>query len=203
MAYQRVETMTTDNIKNKTSGIEIATFGAGCFWCVEAIFQQIEGVIKVIPGYCGGTTQYPTYSEVCTGSTGHAEVCQIIYDSEVISFDELLEVFWLIHDPTSLNRQHSDVGTQFRSAIFYHNQQQKESAEEYVGFINSSLCFSNCIVTEICSFEVFYKAEKYHQNFYRLNMQQPYCIYVINPKINKFKIVFRDKLKTSCTYENN
>lgn len=193
--------MTTKVTMKNISGIETATFGAGCFWSVEAIFQQINGVIKVIPGYSGGVTKNPTFQEVCNETTGHAEVCQIIFDTEIISFDELLEVFWLIHDPTSLNRQDNDIGTHFRSAIYYHCEEQKESAEEYAGFINDSLYYSNCIVTEINSFEHFYRAEDIHHNFFLKNPLQAYSIYVISPKVEKFKSVFRDKLKTSPSFQ--
>lgn len=186
----------------KLSGIETATFGAGCFWCVEAIFQEIAGVIKVIPGYSGGITANPTYTDVCSGITGHAEVCQIIYDSDVISFDELLEVFWLIHDPTSLNQQNSEVGTHIRSAIFFHNESQKESAEEYIALINNSLCYGGCIVTEISAFSIFHPAEKYHHNYYQHNLHQPYCVFIIFPQLEKFKSVFRDKLKNYSSIQN-
>lgn len=179
------------------SGIEIATFGAGCFWCVEAIYQQLKGVIKVIPGYSGGTIKNPAYREVCNGTTGHAEVCQIIYDTELISFGELLEVFYLIHDPTSLNKQGNDVGTQYRSVIFYHTEQQREEAEEYKTMLDSSNLYSKLIVTEISPCKAFYKAEDYHLNYYQFNGNVPYCTYVITPKVEKFRKVFKDKLKLS------
>jgi peptide-methionine (S)-S-oxide reductase len=181
------------------SGIDTAIFGAGCFWCVEALFQQLRGVIKVIPGFSGGHIKNPSYREVCNGTTGHAEVCEVIFDNEVISFDELLEVFWLIHDPTSLNCQGNDVGTQFRSVVFYRNQQQKEIALEYKKMLNSSGSYSKPVVTEISMFTNFYKAEEYHHGYYDLNKEAPYCVYVISPKIDKFRKVFKDKLKSQTT----
>jgi len=174
---------------------EIATFGAGCFWCVEAVFQSLNGVEKVVSGYSGGHVKNPTYKQVCTGTTGHAEVCQIHYKPDIISFVELLEVFWSTHDPTTLNRQGNDVGTQYRSVIFYHNTEQKEIAENYKKKLDNSGAFPGAIVTEITPFENFYIAEDYHQEFYDLNPDQPYCTYVIQPKMEKFKKVFSDKLK--------
>ena len=176
---------------------DTATFGTGCFWCTEAIFQQLEGVLKVTSGYSGGVTPNPTYKEVCTGTTGHAECVQIIYDPEKISFDELLEVFWQTHDPTTLNRQGNDIGTQYRSAIFYHNKEQKEKAEKYKAELDKSGAFAKPIVTEITPFDgKFYSAEDYHQDYYAQNGSQPYCVYVIRPKMEKFKKVFKDKLKS-------
>lgn len=174
---------------------EVATFGAGCFWCVEAVFQSLDGVNKVISGYSGGHIKDPTYRQVCTGTTGHAEVCQIYFDSEIISFEELLEVFWSTHDPTTLNRQGNDVGTQYRSAIFYHSESQRTLAEEYKAALDVSEAFPDPIVTEIVPFETFYEAEDYHQEYYDLNPNQPYCTYVIQPKMEKFRKVFEDKLK--------
>lgn len=177
------------------SKMDTVTFGAGCFWCVEAIFSDLKGVDKVISGYSGGTIKNPSYKEVCTGRTGHAEVCQVIYDPEIISFKELLEVFWQTHDPTTLNRQGADVGTQYRSAIFYHTPEQKEIAEEYKKVLNEEKVFENPIVTEITAFTNFYPAEDYHQDYFELNGEQPYCRAVIRPKVEKFKKVFKDKLK--------
>lgn len=174
---------------------EVTTFGAGCFWCVEAVFQSLNGVDKVISGYSGGHVKDPTYKEVCDGTTGHAEVCQVYFDSEKISFKELLEVFWSTHDPTTLNRQGNDVGTQYRSAIFYHNESQKTLSEEYKSALDASEAFQNPIVTEIVPFEKFYEAEDYHQEFYDLNPNQPYCTFVIKPKMEKLHKVFADKLK--------
>jgi len=178
------------NIKTDT-----ATFGAGCFWCVEAIFQSLEGVEKVISGYSGGKIKNPTYGEVSSGLTGHAEVAQIIYDPEKITFAELLEVFWQTHDPTTLNRQGADVGTQYRSVIFYHNEEQKNQAEFYKNELIKSGAFLNPIVTEIKEFDTFYVAEDYHQNYFLLNGDQPYCTYVIKPKLEKFKKAFSEKYK--------
>ncbi len=191
------------NTNDKNSGMEsqsknnneVATFGAGCFWCVEAVFQSLNGVDKVISGYSGGHVKNPSYREVCAGTTGHAEVCQIYFDSNVISFEELLEVFWSTHDPTTLNRQGNDVGTQYRSSIFYHNESQKVLAEEYKVALDASEAFPNPIVTEIVPFETFYEAEDYHQEYFDLNPNQPYCTYVIQPKMEKFRKVFADKLK--------
>jgi len=177
------------------SQMELATFGAGCFWCVEAVFQDLKGVNKVESGYSGGHVKNPSYKEVCQGNTGHAEVCQITFDPKVISYDELLEVFCQTHDPTTLNRQGNDVGTQYRSAIFYHNEKQKELAEKYKKKLNESRAFDAPIVTEIVPFKVFYVAEDYHQDYYNNNGSQPYCAFVIKPKVDKVKKVFKDKLK--------
>ena len=179
------------------SGVQTdtATFGTGCFWCTEALFEQLEGVLKVSSGYSGGHVENPTYAAVCDGTTGHAEVVQIVYDPHKITFDELLEAFWQSHDPTTLNRQGNDVGTQYRSAIFYHNAEQKTKAEKYKSDLNKSGAFDKPIVTEIAPFTKFYVAEDYHQNYYNSNGSQPYCYYVIKPKLEKFQKVFKDKLK--------
>jgi peptide-methionine (S)-S-oxide reductase len=171
------------------------TFGAGCFWCVEAVFQQLEGVVSVTSGYSGGTVKNPSYREVCNGNTGHAEVCQIVYDPQKISFDALLEVFWQTHDPTTLNRQGGDVGTQYRSAIFFHTAEQGKTADAYKKKLNESGAFDNPVITEITPFTAFFKAESYHQNYYNENGDQPYCRMVIQPKLEKFKKVFHEKLK--------
>jgi peptide-methionine (S)-S-oxide reductase len=179
----------------KTSGLEYATFGSGCFWCTEAVFQRLEGVIAVESGYSGGKVPNPTYEEVCTGTTGHAEVTQITYDPAKITFDELLEVFWKTHDPTTLNRQGNDVGTQYRSAIFYHDEKQKGLAEKYKKELDASGAWKNPIITEISPFTTFYKAESYHQNYYNDNKNQPYCMFVIGPKLDKFEKVFKNKMK--------
>lgn len=176
-------------------GYEKATFGAGCFWCVEAVFEQLKGVHGVVSGYSGGTTKNPTYQQVCSGSTGHAEVIQVEFDPKVISFVDLLEVFWQTHDPTTRNQQGNDIGTQYRSAIFYHNDQQKQQAEEIKKKLDASGAFRGLIVTEIVPFKEFYVAEKYHQNYYADNPKQPYCAAVIPPKLDKLKKVFGDKLK--------
>lgn len=178
-----------------TTNLDTATFGAGCFWCVEAIFEQVNGVIFVESGYMGGTVKNPTYQEVCSGLTGHAEVCQIIYDPSIISYDELLEIFWQTHDPTTLNRQGADVGTQYRSVIFYHSEFQKQRAEYFKTKLNEQKAFDNPVVTEISPASTFYKAEDYHQNYYNLNPNQGYCTFVIAPKLKKFKKAFANKLK--------
>ena len=172
-----------------------ATFGAGCFWCVEAVFQQLKGVEKVESGYMGGHTLNPTYNDICTGTTGHAEVAQITYNPDVISFKELLEVFWKTHDPTTLNMQGADHGTQYRSAIFYHDEEQRKVAELYKKRLNESGAFDSPIVTEITAVSAFYKAENYHQDYYESNKSQSYCKFVIEPKMEKFKKAFADKLK--------
>ena len=173
-----------------------ATFGTGCFWCTEAVFQQLKGVVKVTSGYSGGHVDRPTYKQVCTGTTGHAECLNIVYDTTVISFDELLEVFWQTHDPTTLNRQGNDVGTQYRSVIFYHNDEQKQKAEHYKAELDKSGAFGNPIVTTLEPFTTFFPAEDYHQNYYNDNKDSnPYCSIVIRPKLEKFEKVFKNKLK--------
>lgn len=174
---------------------DTATFGAGCFWCVEAIFQQLDGVYKVESGYSGGQVINPTYKQVCSGNTGHAEVCQVYYNPQVVSFDDLLEIFWQTHDPTTLNRQGADYGTQYRSAVFYHNAYQKERAEYYKKKLNDEGAYNDPIVTEIAPFTLFYKAEDYHQNYFNSNGGEPYCSIVIQPKVDKFKKAFADKIK--------
>jgi peptide-methionine (S)-S-oxide reductase len=178
-----------------TQGLEKATFGNGCFWCTEAIFLNVNGVAKVESGYTGGRVKNPTYKEVCSGLTGHAEAIQIWFDPKVVSYEELLEVFWQTHDPTTLNRQGADVGTQYRSAVFYHNDEQKRLAEFYKKKLEDAKAFDDPIVTEITPASEFYKAEDYHQNYYALNSSAPYCTYVIQPKLEKFKKVFKEKLK--------
>lgn len=175
--------------------IDTATFGTGCFWCTEAIFQQLKGVLKVTSGYSGGHDINPTYKEVSTGTTGHAEVVQIVFDPAEITFDELLEVFWQTHDPTTLNRQGNDVGPQYRSAIFYHNDTQQAKAEKYRKELNESGAFEKPIVTEISPYTTFYKAEDYHQDYFNNNGSQPYCYYVIRPKLEKFQKVFKNKIR--------
>ena len=177
------------------NGMDTITFGAGCFWCVEAIYSDLKGVEKVTSGYSGGTVKNPSYKEVCNGTTGHAEVCQIIYNPNIISIKELLEVFWQVHDPTTLNRQGRDVGTQYRSAIFYHTEEQRELAITYRDKLEDEGVFLNPIVTEITAYTNFYPAEDYHQDYFELNGKQPYCLVVIRPKVEKFKKVFKDKLK--------
>lgn len=179
----------------KKGKMDTATFAAGCFWCVEAQFGQLKGVKKVVSGFTGGNVKNPTYEEVCTGNTGHAEACNIIYDPSVISYDELLAAFFTAHDPTQLNRQGNDVGTQYRSAIFYHNAAQKEKADYYIRKLNDAKAYKNKIVTAVSSYTVFYKAEDYHQDFYNKNPEQHYCKYVIQPEVERFRKVFKDKLK--------
>lgn len=182
-------------IKSESSGLDTATFGAGCFWCVEAIFQRVKGVISVESGYMGGTVKNPSYREVCTGRTGHAEVCRITFDPSIVSYDDLLEIFWQTHDPTTLNRQGADVGTQYRSVVFYHSEFQKQRAEYFKTKLNEEKVFDSPIVTEISPATEFYKAEDYHQNYYNSNLNQAYCTFVIAPKLDKFKKAFADKLK--------
>jgi peptide-methionine (S)-S-oxide reductase len=174
---------------------DTATFGTGCFWCTEALFQQLEGVLKVSSGYSGGHVKNPTYKEVCEGTTGHAECVEIVFDPQKIAYDELLEAFWQAHDPTTLNRQGNDVGTQYRSAIFYHNAEQKAKAEKYKAELDKSGAWDKPVVTEITPASTFYVAENYHQDYYNNNGSAPYCYYVIRPKMEKFEKVFKSKLK--------
>lgn len=181
----------------KTANTELATFGGGCFWCTEAVFRELKGVLSVESGYSGGTVENPSYQQVCTGRTGHAEVIQIRYDPAKVSYVELLEVFFKTHDPTTLNRQGNDAGPQYRSAIFYHNEQQKALAEQIKTELNASGAWNRPIVTEISPYKKFYKAEDYHQDYYRNNPSKGYCAYVIRPKVEKFRKVFKDKLKTA------
>lgn len=182
--------------KNDDSmNIGIATFGAGCFWCTEAQFQQLRGVTTVVSGYMGGTVLSPSYKQVCTGTTGHAEVTNVYYDASVISFDELLAAFFVSHDPTQLNRQGNDEGTQYRSVVFYHNEEQKAKAIGYIKKLNDEKAYPSDIVTEVSAAQTFYAAEDYHQNYYNQNGSEPYCQFVIQPKMEKFKKVFKDKLK--------
>lgn len=177
-------------------GTKLATFGAGCFWCVEAVFQQLKGVERVESGYSGGQVENPTYEAVCRGNTGHAEVCRITFDPAQISFDELLEVFWKTHDPTTLNRQGFDEGTQYRSVVFYHDEEQRQKAEEYKKKLDASGAFRAPLVTEIAPLQRFYPAEDYHQNYYRSNPGVGYCRAVIQPKLDKFKAVFANKIRS-------
>lgn len=190
--FQQMNAATTKEATHKQA---VATFGAGCYWCTEAQFQQLKGVEKVESGFSGGHIENPTYKEVCNGTTGHAEVCNITYDPAVISFDELLAAFWTCHDPTQLNRQGNDVGTQYRSVIFYHDEEQRKKAEAYKKQLNEEKAWDNPVVTEISPFTKFYIAEDYHQNYYNDNGTQPYCNFVIAPKVEKFKKIFKDKLK--------
>ncbi|MFI5149576.1 MAG: peptide-methionine (S)-S-oxide reductase MsrA [Bacteroidia bacterium] len=185
----------SDSQPNTVSTMDTATFGGGCFWCMEAQFQLLNGVIKVESGYSGGHTVNPTYHQVCTDTTGHAEVTQIYFDKTKITFDQLLEAFWQAHDPTTLNRQGNDVGSQYRSVIYYHNPEQKLMAESYKKKLNESGAYSSPVVTEITAFHVFYKAENYHQDYFKENGKDPYCQFVIAPKVEKFRKVFEKKLK--------
>lgn len=182
------------NMKENTS-LETATFGSGCFWCTEAIFLNVEGVEKVVSGYTGGRVKNPTYKEVCSGLTGHAEVVQLTFDPLVVSYDQLLEIFWQTHDPTTLNQQGADVGTQYRSVVYYHSDTQKERAEFYKKRLDEEGAFAKPIVTEISPATIFYPAEDYHQNYYNLNGNAPYCTFVIRPKLEKFKKAFEGMLK--------
>ncbi len=189
------ESLHGDKRAGESMKLDTVTFGAGCFWCVEAVFQQLEGVYGVRSGYSGGHVENPTYEQVCNKNTGHAEVCQITYDPETISFDELLEVFWTSHDPTTPNRQGNDAGPQYRSIILAHSDDQNRKAEAYKQKLNDERAFDNPVVTEIVNFEKFYEAENYHQNYYNNNSSQPYCSFVIAPKLEKVRKVFKDKLK--------
>jgi peptide-methionine (S)-S-oxide reductase len=175
--------------------MEIATFAGGCFWCTEAVFLELEGVQSVVSGYIGGETLNPTYEEICNGDTGHAEAIQIIFDPKIIRFGELLEIFFATHDPTTLNRQGNDIGTQYRSEIFYHDEEQKKLSEAYIALMTQENTFGKPIVTQVSSASKFYEAEKYHQNYYNQNKTQGYCSFVITPKIEKLKKVYQDKLK--------
>jgi len=181
--------------KGPAAGLEEATFGSGCFWCTEAIFQQLKGVKSVVSGYTGGHTKNPTYKEVCTGLTGHAEVIRVTFDPKVVSYTELLEVFWKTHDPTTLNRQGADAGTQYRSVIYYHNEEQKKLATEIKQELDASHAFKKKIVTEISPIKEFYPGEDYHQNYFRDNPENPYCSGLIQHKVDKFRAVFKNKLK--------
>jgi peptide-methionine (S)-S-oxide reductase len=191
---QQQPPMTINPIKTT----DTATFGAGCFWCVEAVYQQLEGVISVTSGYSGGSIKNPSYKEVCSGLTGHAEVCQIVFDPAKISYTDMLQAFWLSHDPTTLNRQGNDEGTQYRSVIYYHDDQQKKLSEQYKKELDTSHAYSNPVVTEISALGDFYVAENYHQNYFNENGDQPYCQFVVKPKVEKFRKVFKDKLKVKA-----
>jgi peptide-methionine (S)-S-oxide reductase len=186
--------MTTDDRVNG-SAREVATLGGGCFWCLEAVYLELRGVEKVVSGYSGGDVPSPTYREVCTGTTGHAEVVQVTFDPEVVSYRDILEVYFTIHDPTTLNRQGADVGTQYRSVIFYHDEEQRRIAEEVISDLESEGVWSNPIVTEVTPFDEFYVAEDYHQDYFRNNGFQPYCQVIIAPKVAKFRKEHLDRLK--------
>lgn len=181
----------------KSESMEIATFGGGCFWCTEAIFIELKGVVSVTSGYSGGDVVNPSYKEICTGRTGHAEVIEIEFDNSVISYTELLEVFFATHDPTTLNRQGADVGTQYRSVIFYHNSRQKEVAELVINQLNNEHVFGKPVATEVSAWKNFFRAEDYHQDYFENNPAQGYCQFVIVPKVDKFRKIFKDKLKST------
>lgn len=196
---QTPKTLAKMNTATIPKGIhtDTATFGEGCFWCTEAYFQRLKGVYKVISGYGGGHVANPTYEQVCDKNTGHVELCQIIYDPKQISYDELLEVFWKTHDPTTLNRQGNDEGPQYRSVIFYKNEEEKNKAAQYIISLDKSGAWSHPIITSIEPFKNFYPAENYHQNYYNDNQNQGYCRFVIQPKLEKFEKVFKNKLKNN------
>ena len=179
------------------NNLETATLAAGCFWCVEAVFDDLKGVEDVVSGYAGGQTENPTYRQVCNGDTGHAEVAEIKFDPSVISFKDILRVFFSVHDPTTMNRQGADVGTQYRSAIFYHNDEQKRAAEEVIKEITDEGVYDAPIVTEVTPFEKFWPAEDYHQEYFANNPNVPYCAAVVSPKVKKFRQKFADRLKSS------
>jgi peptide-methionine (S)-S-oxide reductase len=191
MVHMAVE----DNKPNGSSRTEVATLGGGCFWCLEAVYEELRGVEKVESGYSGGPVPNPTYRQVCTGTTGHAEVVQVTFDPEIVSYREILEVFFTIHDPTTLNRQGADVGPQYRSAILYHDEEQRRVAEEVISELEAKGLWDDPIVTEVTPFDVFYVAEDYHQGYYRNNEYQPYCQVVIAPKVAKFRKQYLEKLK--------
>jgi len=200
--------MTTDNASNATAsgattGLQKATFGTGCFWCTEAMFEALDGVTAAVSGYEGGTKANPTYKEVCTGTTGHAECVEVTYDPKKVNYERLLEAFFRSHDPTSLNRQGADVGTQYRSVIFYNNDEQKEAAERIKKELNASGAYDKPIVTEIAPASTFYVAEDYHQDYYAQNPDQAYCSFVIAPKLDKFKKVFKESLKPAGKLATN
>ena len=180
--------------KINMTNIETITLGSGCFWCTEAFFQRLKGVVKVTSGYSGGFVDNPTYEQVCDKNTGHAEVCQVLFDTTKISLDEILSVFWKTHDPTTLNQQGNDIGPQYRSVVFFHNKHQEDLAKKYINELNAAKAWPNPVVTTVEAFEKFYAAENYHQNYYNNNKNQGYCRYVIGPKLEKFEKVFADKL---------
>jgi peptide-methionine (S)-S-oxide reductase len=187
--------MQTDSVGNEN--LEIATLGGGCFWCVEAVFDELKGVHKSISGYSGGKVENPTYREVCYGNTGHAEVVDVYFDPKIISYDDILRVFLHVHDPTTLNRQGNDIGTQYRSVIYFHNSVQEQTAKNIIQEIEKSGLWDNKIVTEVSNFTRFYAAEDVHQEYFKLNGHAPYCQYVINPKMTKFRKEFKDRLKSN------
>ncbi len=195
MEQRKHSTMNETILEGDAKFIDTATFGSGCFWCTEAFFERLNGVKNVVSGYAGSKIENPTYEQVSTGTTGAVEVCQIAFDPTVISYEELLKVFWEVHDPTTLNRQGNDIGPQYRSVIFFHNTQQEALAKEYKDRVDKSGAWDKPVVTAIEPFSNFYVAENYHQDYYINNMRQPYCQYVIKPKMDKFEKVFAEKLK--------
>lgn len=192
---KQVKPLIMSNVKEESSDKAIATLGSGCFWCVEAVYQRLKGIDTVVSGYSGGDIENPTYKQICTGTTNHAEVVQVHYNPKQISYGEILEVFFNTHDPTTLNKQGNDEGTQYRSVIFYHNDEQKQIAEAYIKQITEAKVFPKPIVTEVTSFSKFYVAEDYHQNYFNENGNQSYCVYVVRPKVEKFEKLYKDKLK--------
>jgi peptide-methionine (S)-S-oxide reductase len=187
--------LSMNNYPEQSTNYETATLGGGCFWCTEAVYKEMKGVVKVVPGYSGGHIKNPAYREVTTGRTGHAEVVQITFDPSVSTFSDILEVFFMTHDPTTLNRQGNDIGTQYRSAIFYHNEEQKNMAEKAIELFEKDKIYDDPIVTKVTPFDAFYIAEDYHHNYFERNKNQPYCQFVVAPKVEKFKKIFGDKLK--------
>ena len=193
--FKKHYTNQMDNtVEPNNKQIEIATLGNGCFWCTEAIFQQVKGVLSVKSGYSGGKTIHPDYKSVCTGTTGHAECLQMKFDNQIISFEKILEIFWNTHDPTTLNRQGEDIGTQYRSVIFYHDETQLQIAKQYISQLNASGKYSNPIVTSLEPFKEFFPAEDYHQNYFLLHKEAPYCQFVVKPKVEKFQKSYLPKI---------
>jgi methionine-S-sulfoxide reductase len=184
-----------NNLKKSNSNLETITLGGGCYWCTEAIFENLVGVKTVVSGFSGGKTVNPSYEEVCTGKTGHTEVVQITFDKSVTNLDEILKVFFTVHDPTTLNRQGEDVGTQYRSVIFYRNEAQRKTAQDIINVLNANKVYNSPIVTKVEPFTQFYNAEDYHQDYYAYNKNKPYCRLVIQPKLEKFEKIFKDRLK--------
>ena len=195
LSFYSQKTFSMEQNMDNDKKTETITLGSGCFWCTEAVFQNLKGIVSSVSGYSGGSIPNPTYEDVCSGTTNYAEVIQVTYNPEIISLAEILEVFWRTHDPTTLNRQGNDIGTQYRSVIFYHNEKQKQIAEDLKEKLERAKIYDAPIVTEISPLKNFYKAEKYHQNYYEQNKDKPYCNFVITPKIEKFKKIFKDKLK--------
>jgi len=187
---------TQERMSTSTQNLDTVILGAGCFWCVEAVYELIDGVVSVESGYAGGEKLNPTYKEVCSGTTGHAEVCRVVFDTEKVSFADILQMFFAAHDPTTLNRQGNDIGTQYRSAIFTYSAQQRDTALAYIKQLDESKTFPNPIVTQVADAPKFYPAEDYHQNYYALNGKEPYCAFVVRPKVEKFQKRFQDRLKS-------